>query len=58
MDNLTEMEVWTAIRALRLATTKYEEDAKTLAAYPSLCRDFLDQATLAKALADRMEAQS
>jgi hypothetical protein len=58
MDNLTDLEVWTAIRALRVAATQYETDAQTNAAYPRVNRQFLEQATLAKALADRMEAQS
>jgi len=56
---LTESELWTAINALRCAAAQYEKDADAAKDNPQmqpLGRQFSDQAWVANALADKLEA--
>lgn len=57
---LTDSEVWAAINALRTAATQYRADRRDCAAsgHASTARQFGDQAQVADALADKLEAQS
>lgn len=52
---LTDQELWQATNALRVAAVQYATDADTHADTARLHRQFLDQATLANALADKLE---